>query len=236
MEDLANSMQRTSLTLNDIFSDTSVDTKGGAQSLNRSSMHGSSRMSLCSRRSARMSLVLRQSYLDSMFGSEDESCEKSHIPDVFGSKRNKRDSVITASTKQLVSTVFGVEAASLASAPPGTEDKLLRGALDPVKVDQLMAEVNGFGESEDSYAFFTNAMNSSQRNIENIVQKTVREEQQRNLRQIQLDSISRAVTENPYFRGSRDQDDSNTALRSSYLNSSMDSSMNSSLRDLMRDL
>ena len=154
-------------------------------------------MSLCSRRSARMSLILRQSCLDS-FASEsadsgyDEMVEKRHIPDVFSSKRNRRDSIVTPSKAQLVATVFGNEAAKIATASPGTESALLRSALEPVMGDELMMEIGGLGESLDSFA---EAMNASQRNIDQLVDASVREEQQRIVNQIRLDSIGSSCCE-----------------------------------------
>ena len=235
MDGLATSM-RASLTLNEVFGD--ENDRGKRASFNRSSLRGSSRMSLCSRRSARMSLILRQSCLDS-FASEsadsgyDEMVEKRHIPDVFSSKRNRRDSIVTPSKAQLVATVFGNEAAKIATASPGTESALLRSALEPVMGDELMVEIGGLGESLDSFA---EAMNASQRNIDQLVDASVREEQQRIVNQIRLDSIGSSCCEASAGENPRenDEDEANSDVSNSFFNSSLD--LNDSLEKMMRDL
>ena len=227
IDGLATSM-RASLTLKEVFGD--ENDRGKRASFNRSSLRGSSRMSLCSRRSARMSLILRQSCLDS-FASEsadsgyDEMVEKRHIPDVFSSKRNRRDSIVTPSKAQLVATVFGNEAAKIATASPGTESALLRSALEPVMGDELMVEIGGLGESLDSFA---EAMNASQRNIDQLVDASVREEQQRIVNQIRLDSIGSSCCEASAGENPR-ENDGNSDVSNSLFNSSFDVSMNASL-------
>ena len=237
MDGLATSM-RASLTLKEVFGDENdrgkrasfnrSSVRGG--SFNRSSLRGSSRMSLCSRRSARMSLILRQSCLDS-FASEsadsgyDEMVEKRHIPDVFSSKRNRRDSIVTPSKAQLVATVFGNEAAKIATASPGTESALLRSALEPVMGDELMVEIGGLGESLDSFA---EAMNASQRNIDQLVDASVRDERRRITNEFRMDSIGSSCCEASAGENPR-ENDGNSDVSNSLFNSSFDVSMNASL-------
>jgi hypothetical protein len=221
---------RTSLTLNEIFDDSpekcraSLNRSSMRCSFNRSSMRGSV-MSLSSRRSTRVSLALRQSFVDSMASlsdGEDSPTEKYRIPDVFGSKLSRRDSVITPSTRKLVSTVFGVESAKIAASTPGTENALLRGALEPLKADELMAEV--LGESLDSFA---EVMHSCERDIDKLVDATVWNERQRVQNQVRLDDIRNAGVTGEY----KSDDVDNSSL----LNSSMDLSvnMNASLEKLI---
>ena len=233
--DLAISMH-TSLTLNEIFDDDTSEKGKGASfgtSFNKSSLRNSSRMSLCSRKSARMSLILRQSHLDSFViekdakSGPDEAKKTRHIPDVFGTSRNKRESVITPSTLKLVSTVFGNEAAKIASESRGSENALLLGALEPVTADELMSEIGGMEGSEDSFAYFVESMSASQSQIDKLVDINVKKEQQRIMNQLRLESIGKYA---------EDKNGNEDTLRDSFFNSSRDFNMNPSIKRIMRDL
>jgi len=137
MNSLADSF-RSSINLSDALG-------AGAGSGQRFSM----RMSMCSRRSTRMSLVLRQSLLGSFeLDNDDEATRSVYVPDTFNSRPDRRRSTITLSTSQLLATVFGYEAVNREKEHPGRESILLRSLLEPVMADDLMMEISGMNSGD----------------------------------------------------------------------------------------
>ena len=217
MDSLASSM-RMSLNINDVFEE-------GAS---RRASRRSSRMSLCSRRSTRMSLILRQSFLDSFISDDgeldDQSKTKHQIPDVFTTKRNRRGSSITQSTTQLVSTVFGEEAAKIATADPKRGSFLLRGALEPVMPDELLMEICGMEDGDD---FIAEDMHACQRNISQFVEAGIRDERRMVQNELRMNSIN--------LEGGMQQKEDDDDLHNYFLESSMDLSISSCLTKTLRD-
>ena len=217
MDSLASSM-RMSLNINDVFEE-------GAS---RRASRRASRMSLCSRRSTKMSLILRQSFLDSFISDDgeldDQSKTKHQIPDVFTTKRNRRGSSITHSTTQLVSTVFGKEAAKIATADPKRGSFLLRGALEPVMPDELLMEICGMEDGDD---FIAEDMDACQRNISQFVEAGIRDERRMVQNELRMNSIN--------LEGGMQQKEDDDDLHDYFLESSMDLSISSSLTKTLRD-
>ncbi len=134
--------------------------------------------------------------------------------------------VAVISAERLVEPFSGTdEAAKIATASPGTESALLRSALEPVMGDELMVEIGGLGESLDSFA---EAMNASQRNIDQLVDASVRDERRRITNEFRMDSIGSSCCEASAGENPR-ENDGNSDVSNSLFNSSFDVSMNASL-------
>lgn len=233
MDGLASSM-RSSLNMNDVFDNRSTTDNTSRRG---SVFNGqSSRMSLCSRRSARMSLLLRQSFLDSFVSSDADqmsmsisamSQDKHHIPDVFTSKRNRRGSTLTQSTTQLLSTVFGEEAAKIASTTREREGFLLRGALDPIKANDLMIEISRMDKNEAGGCddILADDMNDCEQKINKFVEAGIRDERRKVQNEVRMESIRQAATYGT-------EDDANNM---SFLGASTDMSLCSSLTKTLYD-
>jgi hypothetical protein len=91
--------------------------------------------------------------------------------------------------------------------------------------DELMVEIGGLGESLDSFA---EAMNASQRNIDQLVDASVRDERRRITNEFRMDSIGSSCCEASAGENPR-ENDGNSDVSNSLFNSSFDVSMNASL-------
>lgn len=107
------------------------------------------------RKSTRMSLLLRQSLIsswanitDTVEDDSDEVTSRS-IADLFNAKKDRRRSVITESSSDLLKKVFGNEKGDI---PPGCEKDVLKEILDPHSTDILMTSVLSATCLEDSLA------------------------------------------------------------------------------------
>lgn len=125
------SSMRSSLSMSEIFQSPKVQNPNS--------------MSLSSRHSQKMSLVLRQSFLSEWVdnletenASEVDVNKALYIPDVFGSKVDKRRDVITESSHQLFEAVFGSD--FYGSKNTEEENELLRNIFIP-KYEPLMSSV-----------------------------------------------------------------------------------------------
>mmetsp|Transcript_9741 Transcript_9741/g.11279 ORF Transcript_9741/g.11279 Transcript_9741/m.11279 type:complete len:322 (+) Transcript_9741:1-966(+) len=153
------------------------------------------RFSMCSRRSSRMSFILRSSFMSSLESDDEERVRQSvYIPDVFKSRQNRRKSVLTESTSQLLETVFGEETASTVKNEHRRESILLRDALKPINDDELMMSLgdfsmNDFGHSEMHMSQF---MDQSAQEISNYVDNLAEGERRRMSRQFKMESIMTA--------------------------------------------
>lgn len=123
---LSISAMRSSLTMSEVFQSSTVQNPNA--------------MSLSSRHSQEMSLFLRQSFLSEWVDTmemENESQVKNkslYLPDVFGSKVDKRRDVITESSQQLLEAVFGSDLYEDRNIE--VEKELLRNILNPY--DEMM--------------------------------------------------------------------------------------------------
>lgn len=128
---LSISAMRSSLSISEVFQSSTVQNPNT--------------MSLSSRHSQQMSLVLRQSFLsewvDTMeMENENQVKDKSlYVPDVFGSKVDKRRDVITESSQQLLEAVFGSDLYEDQNIE--FEKELLRNILNPY--DEMMTSSVG---------------------------------------------------------------------------------------------
>jgi len=214
MVDLRGSFSRASLSLNDVFQNTNKQAASTAQAMtqaaesagiphgrrpSRRSFHAS-RMSLCSRRSSRMSIVLRSSFLSSFdAGSDEEDRAKVSVPDVFKSRADRRKSILTESTSQLITTVFGPASAELARNSPERQSFLLRDVLNPIKAGDLMQTsigdmdmsfIDDYNESDLDMSQYM--MDNHTVEINNFVDRFAQHESDRMNRQYQMESMRNA--------------------------------------------
>lgn len=214
MVDLRGSFSRASLSLNDVFQNTNKQAASTAHAMTQAAesagiQHGrrpsrrsfhASRMSLCSRRSSRMSIVLRSSFLSSFdAGSDEEDRAKVSVPDVFKSRADRRKSILTESTSQLITTVFGSASAELASKSPQRQSFLLRDVLNPIKAGDLMQTsigdmdmsfIDDYDESDLDMSQYM--MDPSSAEINNFVDRFAQHESDRMNRQYQMESMRNA--------------------------------------------
>lgn len=126
---------RSSLSMSEVFQSSSVQNPNA--------------MSLSSLHSQKMSLVLRQSFLSEWVdkletenGSPVEN-KSLYVPDVFGSKVDKRREVVTESSQQLLEAVFGSDL--FENTNTEDEKELLRNILNPN--DEMMLSSGGMDMS-----------------------------------------------------------------------------------------
>jgi len=107
------------------------------------------------RKSTRISLLLRHSLISS-WANATEECQgngkKAAIKacaDLFNSKGDRRRSVITESSNDLLKKVFGNEKADI---PSGCEKDILKEILDPHSTDVLMTSMLSVTSLDDSLA------------------------------------------------------------------------------------
>eukprot|EP00551_Chaetoceros_affinis_P012747 CAMPEP_0203665980 /NCGR_PEP_ID=MMETSP0090-20130426/3113_1 /ASSEMBLY_ACC=CAM_ASM_001088 /TAXON_ID=426623 /ORGANISM="Chaetoceros affinis, Strain CCMP159" /LENGTH=749 /DNA_ID=CAMNT_0050529739 /DNA_START=217 /DNA_END=2466 /DNA_ORIENTATION=+ len=107
------------------------------------------------RKSTRMSLLLRQSLISSWANiteaiqDDGEEVGSRSIADLFNAKKDRRRSVITESSNDLLKKVFGNEKGDI---PPGCEKDILKEILDPHSTDILMTSVLSTPFMDDSLA------------------------------------------------------------------------------------